>query len=385
MPSTSVAALPSRLTLVEELATPSELRAIMPLCQQGAALIANTRNALAQIFAGNCDRLALIVGPCSIHDRAAALEFARRLNVLRVRHADVLEVVMRAYFEKPRTTIGWKGWINDPDLDGSCRVACGLRQARELLVDINAIAMPVATEFLDVINAQYLDDLVSWGAIGARTTESQVHRQLASGLAAPIGFKNGTDGNVRIAIDAVKVAQQPHRFIALGDSGRPASVETSGNPACHIVLRGGKTPNYDAQSVDEACAQLLETGLAPYVAIDASHGNSGKDPFAQVNVCSDIAARIASGDCRIAGVMIESHLFAGRQDVMPGAPLAYGKSITDACLGWDDTAHLIDTLANAARARRCIRRPHGTRERRRQFAGPIDPFHLTGENLERTS
>jgi 3-deoxy-7-phosphoheptulonate synthase len=385
MPSTSVAALPRSLLHVEELATPSELRATIPLCPSGAALIANTRDALAQIFAGNSDRLVLIVGPCSIHDRMAALEFARRLSVLRLRHADVLEVLMRAYFEKPRTTIGWKGWLNDPDLDGSCRIAQGLLQARQLLVDINAIAMPAATEFLDVINAQYLDDLVSWGAIGARTTESQVHRQLASGLASPIGFKNGTDGNVRIAIDAIKVAQQTHRFIALADNGRPASIATAGNPACHIVLRGGKTPNYDEQSVDEACAQLLKAGLAPYVAIDASHGNSGKDPFAQINVCNDIAARIASGDRRIAGVMIESHLIAGRQDVMPGVPLTYGQSITDACLGWDDTAHLIDTLANAARARRCIRRPHGMSERRRQFAGPIDPFHLTGENLERTS
>ncbi|KVK76389.1 phospho-2-dehydro-3-deoxyheptonate aldolase [Burkholderia cepacia] len=315
-------------------------------------VVRGAQRALARILAGRDDRLALIVGPCSIHDTAAALEFARRLAPLRARHADTLEVVMRTYFEKPRTTVGWKGLINDPLLDGSYRVDDGLRLARRLLLDVNALGMPVATEFLDPLTAPYLDDLVSWGAIGARTTESQIHRQIASGLDAPIGFKNGTDGNVKIAIDAVRTSRAAHHYLRPRDEGGLEVASTRGNPNTHIVLRGGRMPNYDDVSVTAACAALRDAQLPPHVVIDASHGNSGKQTRAQIAVCENVAGQLRDGQRAIAGVMIESFLVEGRQDIVPGRALAYGQSVTDACLGWEDTAALIELFAAAVASRR---------------------------------
>ena len=259
---------------------------------------------------------------------------------------------MRVYFEKPRTTVGWKGLINDPDLDGSFKIDKGLRTARRLLLDINKLGLPAACEFLDMTTPQYFADLVAWGAIGARTTESQVHRELASGLSCPVGFKNGTDGNVRIAVDAVKAASEPHHFLAVTKTGRAAIAATAGNGDCHIILRGGKVPNYDAGSVDAACIVLERSGLAPVVMIDASHANSGKKPENQPKVIADIARQVGDGDRRIAGVMVESNLVAGRQDLVPGKPLTYGQSITDGCIGWDTTVAVLERLAAAAEERR---------------------------------
>jgi 3-deoxy-7-phosphoheptulonate synthase len=298
------------------------------------------------------DRLVLVIGPCSIHDPEAAREYARRLIELRLRHAADLEIVMRVYFEKPRTTVGWKGLINDPDLNGSFEINRGLRLARELLLDIAGSGLPAGCEFLDMITPQYIADLVSWGAIGARTTESQVHRELASGLSCPVGFKNGTDGNVRIAVDAIKAAQQAHHFLSVTKGGHSAIVSTSGNEDCHVILRGGKTTNYDAASVEAACQALAQGGLAPRVMIDTSHANSQKNPANQIPVCEDIGRQVAAGDTRIFGVMVESHLVAGRQDLVPGQCLTYGQSITDGCIGWEDTVQLIEGLASAVRQRR---------------------------------
>ncbi|WP_063805206.1 3-deoxy-7-phosphoheptulonate synthase [Burkholderia cepacia] len=315
-------------------------------------LVRGAQRALARILAGRDDRLALIVGPCSIHDTDAALEFARRLAPLRARYADTLEVVMRTYFEKPRTTVGWKGLINDPRLDGSYRVDDGLRLARRLLLDVNALGMPVATEFLDPLTAPYLDDLVSWGAIGARTTESQIHRQIASGLDAPIGFKNGTDGNVKIAIDAVRTSRAAHHYLRPRDEGGLEVASTQGNPNTHIVLRGGRVPNYDDVSVTAACAALRDAQLPPHVVIDASHGNSGKQTRAQIAVCENVAGQLRDGQRAIAGVMVESFLVEGRQDIVPGRALTYGQSVTDACLGWEDTVALIELFAAAVASRR---------------------------------
>lgn len=320
------------------------------------ALIAQTRKNVQRIMAGKDDRLLLVIGPCSIHDPGAALEYARRLVAARARYADSLEIVMRVYFEKPRTTVGWKGLINDPYLDESYRIDEGLRIARQLLIEINRLGIPAGSEFLDVISPQYIGDLISWGAIGARTTESQVHRELASGLSAPIGFKNGTDGNIRIATDAIQSASRGHHFLSVHKNGQVAIVNTQGNKDCHVILRGGKTPNYDAASVAAACKDLHAARLPATLMVDCSHANSGKQHEKQLDVARDIAAQIAAGSRSVFGLMIESHLSAGAQKFTPGkdqpAALEYGKSITDACLGWDDSLQALSALAEAVQARR---------------------------------
>ena len=320
------------------------------------ALIADTRQAVRRIVHGLDDRLLVVIGPCSIHDPAVALEYARRLKHLREQHAGELEVVMRVYFEKPRTTVGWKGLINDPYLDESYRIHEGLRIARQLLVDINRLGVPAGSEFLDVVSPQYIGDLIAWGAIGARTTESQVHRELASGLSAPVGFKNGTDGNIRIAIDAIQAASRPHHFLSVHKNGQVAIVETRGNKDCHVILRGGKAPNYDAASVAAACAEIEAAKLPCRLMIDASHANSSKQHQRQVDVARDVGAQMAAGNRCIFGVMVESHLHAGNQKFTPGkddpAKLDYGRSITDACIGWDDSLNVLDILSAAVKARR---------------------------------
>jgi 3-deoxy-7-phosphoheptulonate synthase len=320
------------------------------------ALVSETRHATQKIVHGHDDRLLVVIGPCSIHDPQAALEYARRLRPLREQYADTLEIVMRVYFEKPRTTVGWKGLINDPYLDGSFRIDEGLRIARQLLLDINRLGVPAASEFLDTISPQYIGDLISWGAIGARTTESQVHRELASGLSAPIGFKNGTDGNIRIATDAIQAAARGHHFLSVQKNGQVAVVETAGNPDCHVILRGGKTPNYDAASVAAACADLQRAELPARLMVDCSHGNSLKQHERQVAVAQEVAQQVASGSRQIFGLMIESHLQAGAQKFTPGqddaSALAYGQSITDACLGWDPSVAVLSSLSQAVQARR---------------------------------
>jgi 3-deoxy-7-phosphoheptulonate synthase len=319
-------------------------------------LIGDTRERIKHILNGEDDRLLVIIGPCSIHDPAAALEYARRLKVERTKYADTLEIVMRVYFEKPRTTVGWKGLINDPYLDESYRIHEGLRIARQLLVDINRLGMPAGSEFLDVISPQYIGDLIAWGAIGARTTESQVHRELASGLSAPIGFKNGTDGNLKIAIDAIQAASKPHHFLSVHKNGQVAIVETRGNRDCHVILRGGREPNYDAASVAAACREIEAARLPCRLMVDTSHANSAKQYQRQVDVARDVAAQLAAGTRCIFGVMVESHLEAGAQRFTPGkddpAALAYGQSITDACLGWDDSLTVLQTLSEAVMRRR---------------------------------
>jgi len=342
-----------RIDNIVPLPPPEHLIRFFPI--QGSAaegLIAETRAKVRQILHGRSDRLLVVVGPCSIHDPAAAIEYAKKLSVERQKQGDELEILMRVYFEKPRTTVGWKGLINDPYLNGSFRINEGLRIARDLLVRINQAGVPAGCEFLDVISPQYIGDLVSWGAIGARTTESQVHRELASGLSAPVGFKNGTDGNVKIAIDALLAARQKHHFLSVHKSGQVAIVETRGNDDCHIILRGGKNPNYDAAAVQAACEQLAKAGLRERLMIDCSHANAAKDYRRQAAVAADIGKQIAGGERRIVGVMVESHLVEGRQDLEPGRALAFGQSITDACLGWDDSVKLLDGLADAVRARR---------------------------------
>ena len=344
----------TRIRGYQELAPPSHLLREHPLLPATEAMIRETRGAIHRILHAMDDRLLVVVGPCSIHDPEAAMEYARKLVVERQRLAGELEVVMRVYFEKPRTTVGWKGLINDPNLDGSFEINKGLRLARQLLVGINDLGLPAGSEFLDMISPQYIADLISWGAIGARTTESQVHRELASGLSCPVGFKNGTDGNLRIALDAIKAASQPHHFLSVTKGGHSAIVSTSGNEDCHVILRGGKAPNYDAASVDAACREAAAANVACRLMIDASHGNSQKRPENQVPVLRTVGEQMAAGDMRIVGVMVESHLVAGRQDLTPGRPLVYGQSITDACIGWDDTVAVLDGLAQAVRARRLV-------------------------------
>jgi 3-deoxy-7-phosphoheptulonate synthase len=342
-----------RIDNIVPLPPPEHLIRFFPI--QGTAVesqIAETRARVRQILNGRSDRLLVVIGPCSIHDPAAALEYAQRLAGERRRLNDELEVLMRVYFEKPRTTIGWKGLINDPYLNGSFRINEGLRIARDLLVRINQAGVPAGCEFLDVISPQYIGDLVAWGAIGARTTESQVHRELASGLSAPVGFKNGTDGNVRIAVDALLAARQKHHFLSVHKSGQVAIVETRGNEDCHIILRGGKQPNYDADSVKAACAELARAQLPERLMIDCSHANASKDYRRQGEVAADISRQIAGGERRIIGVMIESHLREGRQDLVPGKALSFGQSITDACLGWEASVKLLDVLAAGVRERR---------------------------------
>jgi 3-deoxy-7-phosphoheptulonate synthase len=302
------------------------------------------------------DRLLVIMGPCSIHDPLAAVEYARRLKAQRDRYKDTLEIVMRVYFEKPRTTVGWKGLINDPYLDESFRIDEGLRIGRQLLLEINRLGMPAGSEFLDVISPQYLGDLIAWGAIGARTTESQVHRELASGLSAPIGFKNGTDGNIRIAIDAIQAAQRPHHFLSVHKNGQVAIVETRGNADCHVILRGGKAPNYDTAHVAAACQEIEAAKLDCRLMIDCSHANSSKQHERQIDVARDIAQQIGGGTRCIFGVMVESHLVAGAQKFSAGkddpGKLVYGQSITDACIGWDDSLKVLDVLSESVRTRR---------------------------------
>jgi 3-deoxy-7-phosphoheptulonate synthase len=336
-----------RIRGMTELATPEEVVRERPCSDRAAATVSEARRAVQDILHGRDERLAVVIGPCSIHDVQAAQEYATRLASERARLADSLEIVMRVYFEKPRTTVGWKGLINDPELDGSFRINDGLRLARGLLVEINELGLPAGCEFLDMITPQYIADLVSWGAIGARTTESQIHRELASGLSCPIGFKNGTDGNVRIAVDAVRAASQPHHFLAVTKQGRSAIAATAGNPDCHVILRGGHVPNYDAASVEAVCRETLAAGLSTRLMIDASHGNSGKRPERQPLVVEDIAAQIESGERRVGGVMIESNLVAGRQDLLPGKPLVYGQSVTDGCLDWAGSVQVLERLACA--------------------------------------
>ena len=341
-----------RIREMKELTPPSHLIREFPCTEAASATASGARVDLHRILHGQDDRLMVVIGPCSIHDPKAAMEYARRLAPLREQLKDDLAIVMRVYFEKPRTTVGWKGMINDPYMDNSFRINDGLRMAREMLRDINALGLPAGTEFLDVISPQYIADLISWGAIGARTTESQVHRELASGLSCPVGFKNGTDGNIKIAVEAIKAASQPHHFLSVTKGGHSAIVSTNGNEDCHIILRGGKTPNYDAASVEEACKQIAGQGLAARLMIDASHANSSKNPANQVPVCANIAEQVAGGDTRIVGVMVESHLVAGRQDLVPGKELTYGQSITDGCIDWDTSVQVLENLAAAVRARR---------------------------------
>jgi 3-deoxy-7-phosphoheptulonate synthase len=341
-----------RIRDIWEVAPPAHLLREFPASPLAIETTYNARQAVHRILHGADDRLLVIIGPCSIHDFDAAIEYATRLKAEAHRLAEDLLVVMRVYFEKPRTTVGWKGLINDPRLDGSFKINEGLRLARHLLVDINEIGLPAATEFLDMITPQYIADLVAWGAIGARTTESQVHRELASGLSCPVGFKNGTDGNIRIAVDAIKTAQHPHHFLSVTKGGHSAIVATNGNEDCHVILRGGKEPNYDAASVERVCKELGAAGLAARVMIDCSHANSSKQYKRQIEVARNVAQQLASGEDRVFGVMVESHLKEGRQDLMPGKPLEYGKSITDACIGWEDSVAVLDLLAEAVRLRR---------------------------------
>jgi 3-deoxy-7-phosphoheptulonate synthase len=340
-----------RIRELKELSTPEEVMREIPRTLTATRVTMGARNAIHAILGGTDDRLLVIVGPCSIHDPDAAIDYATRLAGLRERLADRLEIVMRVYFEKPRTTVGWKGLINDPDLDGSFNINKGLRLARSVLSAVNNLGLPAGAEFLDMTTPQYLADLVAWAAIGARTTESQIHRELASGLSCPVGFKNGTDGNVRIAAEAVKSASHPHHFMAVTKGGRSAIASTSGNEDCHVILRGGRAPNYDAASVDAASSELHRAGVNPRLMIDASHANSGKKPENQPKVAADIAGQVAGGERRIMGVMIESHLVAGRQDVVPGVKLTYGQSITDGCIDWDTTVPVLEQLADAVAAR----------------------------------
>jgi 3-deoxy-7-phosphoheptulonate synthase len=351
-----------RIKEIKELLPPERLLGDFPITEKAAETVYQTRQEIHRILHGADDRLLAIMGPCSIHDTKAAKEYAARLKDAKQRYAADLLLIMRVYFEKPRTTVGWKGLINDPNLDGSFQINDGLHLARKLLLELNEAGIPAGCEFLDMITPQYFADLVSWGAIGARTTESQVHRELASGLSCPVGFKNGTDGNVRIAMDAIRAAQAPHHFLSVTKAGHSAIVSTAGNEDCHVILRGGKQPNYDAANVDAAARNLAEAGIPAHVMIDCSHGNSGKDPMNQVSVGRDVAAQVAAGDSRIFGIMVESHLKAGRQDLIPGKDLVYGQSITDGCLGWEDTHALIDTLASAARERRVKAAANGESE-----------------------
>jgi len=345
-----------RIREIKELSTPEEVMRDIPRNLTATRVVMAARNAIHAILNGADDRLVVIVGPCSIHDPIAAVDYATRLATLRERLADRLEIVMRVYFEKPRTIVGWKGLINDPGLDGSFNINKGLRLARNVLSAVNNLGLPAGTEFLDMTTPQYIADLVAWAAIGARTTESQIHRELASGLSCPVGFKNGTDGGVRIAADAVKSASHPHHFMAVTKGGRSAIAATSGNEDCHIILRGGRKPNYDAASVEAASAELHRAGVGLRIMIDASHANSNKKPENQPKVAADVASQVASGDPRIIGAMIESNLVAGRQDVLPGVTLTYGQSITDGCIDFATTEQILHRLADAVAARRKTKR-----------------------------
>ncbi|MDR1275476.1 MAG: 3-deoxy-7-phosphoheptulonate synthase AroG [Candidatus Accumulibacter sp.] len=343
-----------RIREIKELASPQHLLRELPVGFQAAQTTFDARQTIHRILSGADDRLLVVIGPCSIHDTDGALEYAGRLRAETERLGDELLILMRVYFEKPRTTVGWKGLINDPYLDNSFRINEGLRMARSLLIEINEMGLPCATEFLDTISPQYTADLISWGAIGARTTESQVHRELASGLSCPVGFKNGTDGNVRIALDAIRAARSPHHFLSVTKGGQSAIVSTSGNEDCHVILRGGKAPNYEAGQVEETAKEIAAAGLAARLMIDLSHANSCKDFKRQINVAWNVADQLAAGEDRIFGVMIESHLVEGRQNLEAGKNLEYGKSITDACLGWEDSVTVLDMLAESVRERRLV-------------------------------
>ena len=341
-----------RIRDIKQVAAPKALQEELPVSDKGAETVYNARREIQRILHGADDRLLVVVGPCSVHDTQAAMEYAQRLCVLREELKRDLMIVMRVYFEKPRTTVGWKGLINDPDLDGSFEINKGLRLARKLLLDLAEMGMPSGTEFLDLISPQYVADLISWGAIGARTTESQGHRELASGLSCPVGFKNATDGSVKVAIDAIHAATRPHVFMSLTKDGNSAIFRTTGNEDTHIILRGGQRPNYDTESLNIASDEIVESGLTPKIMVDFSHANSRKKPAKQIQVGHDVAGQVSRGDKRIVGVMIESHLVAGRQDLHPAGGLVYGQSVTDACVGWDDTAPMLRELAEAAAHRR---------------------------------
>ena len=341
-----------RITEIKPLPTPIEVMRTHPRTDAATRTVIAARHDVHNILTGQDDRLVVVVGPCSIHDPKAAMDYANRLVALREELGDRLEIIMRVYFEKPRTTVGWKGLINDPDLDGSFNITQGLHTARTLLLDIANLGLPAACEFLDMTTPQYIADLVAWAAIGARTTESQIHRELASGLSCPVGFKNGTDGNIKIALDAVLSASQPHHFMAVTKDGRSAIAATTGNEDCHIILRGGKTTNYDAASVDAAAQAAIKAGRNPAIMIDASHANSSKNPENQPLVLAEIGAQLANGDKRIIGVMVESNLVAGRPDLVPGQDLVYGQSITDGCIDWDTTVSALCALADAVEKRR---------------------------------
>jgi 3-deoxy-7-phosphoheptulonate synthase len=342
----------TRIALVRPLMTPALLEELLPATPVHLALVEASRQAISDVLQGKDDRLVVVVGPCSIHDHDQAMDYARCLKVEADKHAKELIVVMRVYFEKPRTTVGWKGYINDPHLDGSFAMNEGLEMARKLLLDVLDTGLPVATEFLDLLSPQFISDLVTWGAIGARTTESQSHRQLASGLSCPVGFKNGTDGGVKVAADAVLASKASHAFMGMTKMGQAAIFETRGNQDVHIILRGGKAPNYSAADVDAACQVLEASGLTPQVMVDVSHANSSKQHQKQIEVSHDVATQVASGDKRIMGLMIESHLHEGRQDQKPGQPLQYGVSITDACISFEQTVPVLDALAHAVHKRR---------------------------------
>lgn len=342
-----------RIGAVRPLISPALLQDELPVPASTLARVEDARARIADVLHGRDDRLIVVVGPCSIHDHAQAIEYAQRLKTTAQALSKDLLIVMRVYFEKPRTTVGWKGYINDPRLDGSFRINEGLRRARELLLEIGALGLPIGTEFLDLLSPQYIADLVAWGAIGARTTESPSHRQLASGLSCPLGFKNGTDGSMQVAADAIVAARAKHAFMGMTKMGMAAIFETRGNDDTHVILRGGKQgPNYDAASVEASCAALKAAGQREQVMIDCSHANSNKSHERQIDVARDISNQLANGDHRIIGVMIESHLEAGRQDLKPGVPLRHGVSITDACLGWAQTEPVLEALADAVRQRR---------------------------------
>lgn len=341
-----------RIKEIKELLPPIAILERFPASEKASATVFNARQSIHHILAKNDDRLLVVIGPCSIHDPKAALEYGQRLVSLREHYKDQLEIVMRVYFEKPRTTVGWKGLINDPYMDNSFKLNDGLRTARKLLVDLNDSGMPTAGEFLDMITPQYMADLMCWGAIGARTTESQVHRELASGLSCPVGFKNGTDGTIKVAIDAIGAANAPHHFLSVTKFGHSAIVSTKGDPDCHIILRGGREPNYSAPHVAQISEQLQKAKLPDNVMIDFSHANSSKQYQRQMVVAQDVADQVAAGNKAIFGVMVESHLVEGRQDLVDGQDLCYGQSITDACIGWDDTERLLAVLAQSVIERR---------------------------------
>lgn len=342
-----------RIIQIKELQSPEKLHADYPITPEASDTVYHARKEIQDVLHGEDDRLLVVVGPCSIHDPDAAREYAQRLKPLRDELGEDLVIVMRVYFEKPRTTVGWKGLINDPCLDDTFHINDGLHLARKLLLDLNHTGVPAATEYLDLITPQYVADLIAWGAIGARTTESQVHRELASGLSCPVGFKNSTDGKMRVAIDAINSASRPHHFLSTTKAGHSAIFSTAGNRDCHIILRGGHgKPNYEAEHVDEACAELEAAGLDPVVMIDFSHANSLKQYKRQLDVAENVSGQINAGDKRIIGVMIESHLVEGRQDCADGQELVYGQSITDACISWEDTVPVLEKLAAAVRERR---------------------------------